>query len=131
MNDHKPLQILFAKHKSVPHSCSDRVQLWALKLTQFDYEFVYARGADNVQSDCLSRLPLPDSVPESDPFELIFAHESICQGLLTHDLVKQLSERDPDIKQLQKFIKCGSSQQIDNPVVSKMKSNIPFMTILK
>ena len=87
MNDHKPLQTLFAKHKPVPYSCSARVQRWALKLTQFDYEFVCARGADNVQSDCLSRLPLPDSVPESELFELIFAHESIDQGLLTHDLV--------------------------------------------
>ena len=45
--------------------------------------------------------------------------------------MKQHSERDPDIEQLKKFIKYGSPQRIDNPILSKMKSNIPFMTILK
>ena len=37
-NDHKPLHFLFAKHKSIPTSCSARVLRWALKLSQFDYE---------------------------------------------------------------------------------------------
>ena len=82
LNDHKPLQTLFAKHKPVPHSCSARVQRWALKLTQFDYEFVYARGADNVQSDCLSRLPLPDSVPNLNLLNLFLLMNLLIRAYL-------------------------------------------------
>ena len=61
-NYHKPLFTLFAKDKPVPISCSHRIQRWALKLSQFDYKFVYSKGSENVHSDFLSRLPLPETV---------------------------------------------------------------------
>lgn len=130
-NDHKPLHTLFSKHKAVPQSCSARVLRWALKLSQYDYEFVYSRGCDNIQSDFLSRLPLSQSVPESEPFELIFAIDSVNEELLTHELVRQHTESNQDLIQLKKFIKYGCPHRITNLNLSKMKSNIPHMTIMR
>ena len=87
-NDHKPLHFLFAKHKSIPTSCSARVLCWALKLSQFDYEFVYSKGADNVLSDCLSRMPLPTDVIESEPYELVFVVDAIDTKIISHETIE-------------------------------------------
>ena len=96
-NDHKLLNTLFAKDKPVPQTCSARVlRGWSLKLKQFNYVFQYSCGKDNVHSDFLSRLPLPDTVPEVEPFELIFAVNSIESELIDHKTVKDHSARDPD-----------------------------------
>lgn len=130
-NDHKPLHTLFAKTKAIPNSCSARVLRWALKLSQFDYEFVYSKGSDNVQSDCLSRLPLPVTAPESEPFELVFALDSISDKLISHELIQWHSEQDSDFILLKEYIKYGCPLRISNATISKIKSNIPHMTILK
>ena len=49
-NDQRPLQKLFAKDKPVPSTCSFRIQRWALKLSQFNYTFVYSPGKENVKT---------------------------------------------------------------------------------
>ena len=130
-NYHKPLHSLFAKDKPVSHTCSARVLRWALKLSQFDYEFVYSKGCDNVQSDFLSRLPLRNTAEESEPYELIFSLNYVSHNVITYETVKKHSEQDPDFVQLRKFIKYGCPSRISNPVLSKIKSNIPFMTVFR
>ena len=106
-NDHKPLFTLFAKDKPVPISCSPRIQRWALKFSQFDYKFVYSKGSENVHSDFLSRFPLPETVSELEPYELIFAIESLDNTPITHDMVKEYTDRDQNLTQLKLFIKQG------------------------
>ena len=39
-NDQKPLFKIFAHDKSIPTSCSARIQRWALKLSQFNYSLI-------------------------------------------------------------------------------------------
>ena len=130
-NDHKPLFTLFAKNRSVPHSCSARVQRWALKLSQFNYDFVYSKGTLNVHSDFLSRLPLPESVEHTEPYELICAVTSLSETLISHEEVQSHTDRDPDLSLLKTFIIQGCPNRIRNPMLLRMKSNIPDMTIMK
>ena len=124
-NDHKPLNTLIAKDKPVPQTCSSRVLRWSLKLKQCNYVVQYSCGKDNVQSDFLSRLPLPDTVPEVEPFELIFAVNSIESELIDHKTVKDHSARDPDFVLLMKYIKYGCPHKLTNHNLDSIKSLIP------
>ena len=60
-NDQQPLRKLLANNSGVSSTCSARLQRWSLRLSQFRYKFEYAKGKCNVNSDCLSRLPLPET----------------------------------------------------------------------
>ena len=122
---------LFAKHKPVPVSCSVRVQRWALKLYQFDYEFVYSKGSDNVHSDFLSRLPLPVTCDEVEPYELVFVINSLDTSPISHDAIREHTQRDQNLTQLMSFIKHGCPDKIKNEALSKYKANIEHMTIMK
>lgn len=130
-NDHKPLFTLFAKDRPVPLSCSARVQRWALKLSQYDYSFVYSRGSNNVQSDFLSRLPLPHTESVVEPYELVFVIESLDDLVISHKTVREQTERDTDLVELKSFIKHGAPNRITNPALSKYKTHIPFMSLMK
>lgn len=130
-NDHKPLHTLFAKDKCVPNSCSARVLRWALMLNQYDYEFCYSKGCDNVQSDFLSRMPLPETTPESEPYELVFSIDSVDQSIITYEQVKADTDRDDDLVVLKSYIRYGCPTRICNSKLSKIKSCIPHMTLLK
>ena len=130
-NDHKPLFTLFAKHKPVPVSCSGRVQRWALKLSQFGYEFVYSKGSDNVHSGFLSRLPLPVTCDEVEPYELVFVINSLDTSPISHDAIREHTQRDQNLTQLMSFIKHGCPDKIKNEALSKYKANIEHMTIMK
>lgn len=130
-NDHKPLFTLFAKDKPVPISCSARVQRWALKLSQYDYSFVYSKGSDNMVSDFLSRLPLSETVTEVEPYELICAINTLNESLLSHEIVKEYTERDKNLTQLKFFIKYGCPNKIVNKELSQYKSHVQYMTIVK
>ena len=44
---------------------SARLQRWALMLAAYDYSIVYRPGSKLANADCLSRLPIPQSVPTS------------------------------------------------------------------
>lgn len=130
-NDHKPLHTLFAKDKSVPHTCSARVLRWSLKLSQFDYVFHYSCGKDNVQSDFLSRLPLPETVINSEPFELVFSLNSVNDTFIDHSIVKEHTNADPDLLLLIDYIKQGCPNKINNTMLSGIKALIPYMTLCK
>lgn len=133
-NDQKALANLFAHDSGVPSSCSSRIQRWSLKLSQYNYVFSYSKGKDNVTSDCLSRLPLPETVIECEPYELVCTLDALdenTQTTITCDDIKTQTDLDPDLRELKLFIKNGCPDRISNPNLSKMKSMIPQMTILK
>ena len=45
-------------------------------MSQFSYSFEYIKGEDNVNSDCLSRLPLNETVNIEELYELMFVIKS-------------------------------------------------------
>ena len=115
---------------SIPTSCSARVLRWALKLSQFDYEFVYSKGADNVLSDCLSRMSLPTDVIEAEPYELVFVVDAFDTKIISHETIKQHVEADDNFT-IKSYIKEGCPRKILNPFLAKIKNQIPYMTIYK
>ena len=107
------------------------MQRWALKLTQFNYDFEYCKGAENVKCDCLSRLPLPITCTKTVPYEMIFSIETINSSIVTCETIRREINKDPDLVQLKQFIITGCPERIVNSVLSKFKSLIPQMILLK
>ena len=64
----KPLEAIFRKPLN---ECPPRLQRMLLKLTKYDVEVKYVLGKQQLISDCLSRAPLSDIVPISDPEDVI------------------------------------------------------------
>lgn len=62
--DHKPLLGMFKADKAVPAMPSPRIQRWSLLLATYDYELIYREGSIHGNDDCISCLPLSDTVVE-------------------------------------------------------------------
>ena len=61
-------------------------------------------GKDNVNSDCLSRSPLP----EVEPYGLVFTLNSINEMPITCADIKKQTDLDKDLLQLKRFsYTCG------------------------
>ena len=52
-------------------------------MSQFSYSFEDIKGEDNVNSDCLSRLPLNETVNIEEPYKLMFVIKSFDEMPLT------------------------------------------------
>ena len=87
------------------------------------------RGEENVHSDCLSRLPLPDSVLEPEPYEIVCTLESLENEFVSVKDIQNFTDKDPNLVTLKQFIKTGCPERINNPILSKFKSIIPDLTI--
>ena len=63
-------------------------------MSQFIHSFEYIKGEDNVYSDCLSTLPLNETVNIEEPYELMFVIKSFDEmpGTMV-DIKKQLMLR--------------------------------------
>ena len=100
-----------------------------MRLSQFQYEFQYSKGENNVNSDCLSRLPLPDTIRTCEPYELIFTLEMFrCFTLEIETLNKSIvccsdvrneTDIDSDYSTLKHYVRYGFPNVIDNPKISK------------
>ena len=101
-NDQKPLRRLFSHDSGVPTTGSARLQRWYLRLSQYTYEFEYSKGESNVTSDCLSRLPLPDTTPDSEPYELIFAINDLNNMPISFEDIKKHTLMDKNLNDLKK-----------------------------
>ena len=72
---------------------SSRLQRWALTLSQYDYNIVHVKGTDNVPSDFLSRLPIPQTENIEEPAELVLMLEHLTdRGISCEDIKKHVSE---------------------------------------
>ena len=128
-NDQQPLRKLLAHGSNVPLNCSARVQRWALKLSQFNYEFVYSKGANNVNSDCLSRIPLEETEQTCDPYELIFSINSIDSMPITSVDIKNLIKKDKNLNELLHYIKYGWPNKINNPELKYFQNKISELSL--
>lgn len=59
--DHKPLTRLFDPSLATSSTVAARIQRWSLFLGNYSYDIVYKPGNANLNADCLSRLPLPQT----------------------------------------------------------------------
>ena len=60
-------------------------------MSQFSYSFEYIKGEDDVNSDCLSRLPLNETVNIEEPYELMFVIKSFDETPVTIADIKKTS----------------------------------------
>ena len=129
-NDHKPLARIFSNNSGIPLHCSARLQRWALRLSQFNFNFEYIKGVDNVHGDYLSRSPLRESEPVQEPNELIFVVNSLDDTPVTFVDIKNHTDADPNLCTLKEYIKHGFPNHV-HPSVSEFKSNSQDLTIVK
>ena len=127
----QPLRKLLARNSCIPTSCSARLQRWGLQLSQFNYYFEYSKGENNVNSDYLSRLPLPDTITISEPYELIFVLNAVEESLITCSDVQKETDSDPDLPQLKHCIRYGFPTVVNNPIIKQFRGLIAEMTIMK
>ena len=66
--DHKPLGSIFRKPLN---DAPPRLQRMLLKLTKYDLDVRYVPGKQQVISDCLSRAPISDTAPATEPEDVI------------------------------------------------------------
>ena len=64
-SDHQPLKYLFSETRPIPVMAASRIQRWSLLLSSYEYEIEYRPGSKVANADALSRLPLPETTPES------------------------------------------------------------------
>ena len=114
----------------VPTTCSARLQRGKLKLSQFNCTIECSKSKDNVNSDCISRLPLTETKLKYEPYELIFALQSLNEMPIPCNDIKQRRDIDPYLVQLKHFIKFGWPISSVNSNLAKFKNIIHGMTIL-
>ena len=128
-NDQQPLRKLLAHDSNIPINCSARVQRWALKLSQFDYKFEYSKGSCNVNSDCLSRLPLNETTKSCEPYELIFSINSLNAMPITCQDIKNHINANKDLSMLKHFIKYGWPARLNNPNLKIFQNKIHELSL--
>ena len=128
-NDHKPLTKILSGNSGIPNHCSARLKRWALRLSQFSYDFHYIKGSDNVNSDFLSRMPLNETEHPHEPYELIFVINSINEGPITCSDIKHYTNADSNLRILKNYIRFGFPPNI-HPSLSQFKSNSEELTIM-
>ena len=68
--------------------------------------------SNNVNSDCLSRLPLSETVSESEPYEIISTLHALDTDYISCDDIKKHTDLDPDLIVLKCYIKNGFPDRI-------------------
>jgi len=129
-NDQQPLRKLFAHDSGVPFTCSSRLQRWSLRLSQYNYRFQYSKGSCNVNSDCLSRLPLPETTGIYEPYELVFTINELAKKTITCKEIEQHTNLDKNLVQLKQYIKHGWPIHLNNPDLKVFKSKSNNLSIL-
>ena len=106
--DHKPLLGLLGEDKPIPGTASPRMQRWALTLSGYEYTLKYMKGVQNVSADCLSRLPLAEtvkSVPETGETILLMDH--LDSSAVTSTQIRNWTRRDPVLSEVMHMIQTG------------------------
>ena len=117
--DHKPLLGLLQADRQVPPLASSRMQRWALKLANYQYEPQYRPGKANGCADGLSRLPNPAPVPElPQPAEVVLAMSVLDSTPVTVARIAQWTSKDPVMSLVAKFLQTGWPDDIAEDLLS-------------
>ena len=67
--DHKPLTSILGAKQGIPPLAAARMQRWALLLSAYSYDIQFKRTKSHANADGLSRLPLPQDLPEGNSLD--------------------------------------------------------------
>jgi hypothetical protein len=122
--DHKPLITLFNEHKPVPSEVSPRIQRWAMQLSAYTYTICYKPGSSMTHADALSRLPLPETSPETEenvPEELVFLMDHLSTIPVTAADIQREIERDPVLSRVKKYTLSGWPSELPSKLQPDLK----------
>ena len=86
----------------------ERVYDYALTLSGYQYSIVHRPGAEQGNTDGLSRLPLPTTpkqVPQ--PADMVLLMERLNASLVPAAHVRSWTDRDPTLAKVRKFVQQG------------------------
>ena len=88
-------------------TASPRIQRWGVILRGYEYHIEYKPGSEHQNADCLSRLPLRETVPIEDDCMVLTLKNIEEHKLLTADEIAEWTKRDPIISNVYDFILRG------------------------
>lgn len=74
---------------------SDRVHRWRLMLEEYDYDFIYTSGKDNIVADMLSRYPMLDNIPSIEDTVMSIQHDIVFP--IDYKLIAKAQREDKSI----------------------------------
>lgn len=113
VTDHKPLVNLFGPKRGIPQMTANRLQRWALILSNFVYDIEYVPSEKN-NADAFSRLPIQGNLDESlEEFSYL---NHITENLVLPVDWREISletEKDQILSKITEFIKKGWPVKVD------------------
>lgn len=113
MTDHKPLVTILGPKSGVPTIAAARMQRWALVLSAYSYDIKYKGGAQHMNADGLSRLPMKMNADE-DKEESIFHYSHVDELPLTSQEIAAATANDPLLSQVLQYTQRGWPSSVDN-----------------
>ena len=101
--DHKPLELIYHPHKSIPEMGANRIQRWALTLSHYTYTIKFRPTKKHANADFCSRFPLRETSDETglgekeddDVCTMFSLYEEDEKPLLDSNLIAKYSKKDP------------------------------------
>lgn len=103
--DHKALEVIFSP-KSKPPA---RIERWALRLQQYEYDVKYRKGDDN-PADVLSRMPLPHTCTKpsvADEYVNFLAGHSVPKSMTLTE-IQEFTSNDPELQAVSQHVTSGA-----------------------
>ena len=92
---------------------SARLQRRALMLAAYDYSIVYRPGSKLANADCLSTLPMPQSVPTHPvPGDTIMLLEETNEFPVNVSQIRTWTTKDPLLSRVRKLEQCGFPEHL-------------------
>lgn len=105
VTDHKPLHTILGPKTGIPTIAAARLQRWAVLLSAYTYTLKFKSSAENADSDCLSRLPLPDHSEEPSE-ERFYVLRFSTLPVNCRDVARETC-RDPVLKNVLHYVMSG------------------------
>ena len=104
VTDHKPLQFIFGPAKGIPQMIASRLQRYAVFLSGLDYTIEYRSTEKHSNADCLSRLPLADTVKEMIDIDDLYYTEILDYAPISATSIRKETARDTILSQISRYI---------------------------
>lgn len=111
--DRKPLISLFDVKKPIPQMGSPRVQRWTVTLSAYEYNIVYKARKHHANADALTRLPVPDTVPENEITEQVLMMDILDDTLVNTTQITPWTAKDVILSQVHRYILKGWPAQTE------------------
>ena len=113
MTDHKPLVTILGPKTGVPTIAAARMQRWALVLSAYSYDIKYKGGAQHMNADGLSRLPMHVDHAK-DEEEIMFHYTHIDDLPVTSHEIATATAKDPVLSQVLQYTQRGWPSTVDD-----------------